>query len=69
MAASARPQPEPRYRDVKEPFDFFSYQAGYLKGGLLPTLQQMAIHVPLCACHRLQDTSEFDLQQELTLPV
>ena len=34
MTASARPQPEPQYREEKQPFDFFSYQAGYLKGEL-----------------------------------
>ena len=32
MTANARPQPEPQFWDVKQPFDFFSYQAGYLKG-------------------------------------
>ena len=43
MTASARPQPEPQHRDVKRPFGFFSYQAGYLKGerpcGTSPLLQ------------------------------
>ena len=38
MTGSARPQPEPQYGKVKQPFDFFSYQAGYLKGGQLERL-------------------------------
>ena len=32
IAASPNPQPEPRLEDVTTPDDFFSYQAGYIKG-------------------------------------
>ena len=42
MAASARPQPEPQMQDVVEPFDFFGYQAGYLKGA--KARQPLRIH-------------------------
>ena len=32
MAATTRPQPEPKRGDLMRPLDFSSYQAGYLKG-------------------------------------
>lgn len=32
MTASIRPQREPRLEDVTQPDDYFSYQAGYIKG-------------------------------------
>ena len=32
MTASVKPQPEPLLKDVTKPDDFFSYQAGYIKG-------------------------------------
>ena len=32
MTADSAPQPEPRLEDVTKPNDFFSYQAGYMKG-------------------------------------
>ena len=70
MAASARPQPEPRYQDVKEPFDFFSFQAGYLKGGLLPNVQWTAVHVPLSASWKgLGQKILCSLWKQLQLPL
>ena len=44
MKAAPEPQPEPRLQDVTTPDDFFSYQAGYMKGGpppLCPRLETL----------------------------